>query len=568
MVNQISLRIATYYKRLILLFLSYLFVSCNTPTDVPIMKDGIIDLSHWDITKNTSFHIEGKGFFYWKQFPINDDNIFSLENLNQADTVAWPPALWTSLGYESKGFGTYRIFIKNNRDKKNLVLNIPRVLGGVEVWANGKKIKSQGKISKNTDDEEINGQPLRIKLPREEKLDIMFLISDHKHRLGGGLPMLNTIQEEDFFEKKNRSDLLIEGIITFLILVFGVYQIINYFSFPQYKFFLFFGLYCLLGASRQLFIGEAIIYNFIPNINFSIVQKMRYIGYYGGLASIFLYQVSLFPGYIHKKIVISCISIAVLGVLFVIIAPIYYATLIAPFFQVFGLLIILLGIYQMTNAIKDRKSFAIEIGIGLFVMCLLLGNDLLNAMMIVQTKFLINYGLLAFVFFQVIINKKIQKKRELDVIQLSDSVEQLSVRIDKKQEEISELKSESYKQIKSKEILVENLKKLASKDESISIQNIIIDIKSELLDNAQLVKIKNELEIINDNFFEKLNDKHPDLTKTDLEICSMIRMGLKRKEVASIRNTSLEAVKSSRFRLKKKLNLSKDEDLDYYIKTL
>ena len=201
-------------------------------------------------------------------------------------------------------------------------------------------------------------------------------------------------------------------------------------------------------------------------------------------------------------------------------------------------------------------------------MCLLLANDLLNAMMLIQTKFLITYSFLAFVFFQVIINKKIQKKKELDLINLSNSVEELSVKIDKKQEEISELKSESYKQIRSKEILVENLKKLASKDESISIQNIIIDIKSELLENAQLVKIKSELEVINDNFFERLNDKHPSLTKTDLEICSMIRMGLKRKEIASIRNTSLEAVKSSRFRLKKKLNLSKEEDLDLYIKSL
>ncbi|WP_272149198.1 7TM diverse intracellular signaling domain-containing protein [Tenacibaculum aiptasiae] len=560
--------IATYCKWYILLFLSTLLISCHQSKDTPLIKDGTIDLPHWNINKNTSFRIQGKGLFYWKQFPLNDNDNFSLKYLTKADTIDWPPVLWTSLGYKSKGYGTYRIFIENNNSKKKLVLNIPRVLGGVEVWINGKKIKSHGKISKNPENEELDGRPLRIKLPREKKLDIMFLISDSKHRLGGGLPMLNTIQEEDFFEKNNKSDFLIEGIITFLILVFGVYQVINYLSFPQYKFFLFFGLFCLFGASRQLFIGEAIIYNFIPNIGFSIVQKMRYIGYYGGLAAIFLYQVSLFPGYIHKKIVQFCFAIAILGVVYVILVPIYYTTLSAPFFQVFGLIIILIGTYQMVCAIKDKKPFAIEIGISLFIMCLLLANDLLNAMMLIQTKFLITYSFLAFVFFQVIINKKIQKKRELDLINLSNSVEELSVKIDKKQEEISELKSESYKQIRSKEILVENLKKLASKDESISIQNIIIDIKSELLENAQLVKIKSELEVINDNFFERLNDKHPSLTKTDLEICSMIRMGLKRKEIASIRNTSLEAVKSSRFRLKKKLNLSKEEDLDLYIKSL
>lgn len=554
-----------YSQWLIFILIFFTSISCRKSEDVPKIKKSVIDLSHWNFIESPSFNVQGKGLFYWKQFPIDNENTFNLDNLKKADTISWPPVLWTSLNYPSKGYGTYRLFVKQSNPKKALVLNIPRVLGGVEVWINNKKNKVQGKISMNSNEEALNGQPLRITLPNEDKLDIMILISNHKHRLGGGFPMQNTIEEATFFEKNNKSDFLIEGIITFLILIFGVYQIINYFSFPQYKFFLFFGIYCLFGASRQLFIGEAIIYNFIPNIPFSIVQKMRYIGYYGGLAAIFLYQVNLFPGYLHKKIVTTCLATTILGVVLVLFLPVYHTTFTAPFFQVFGLIIILIGVYQMVNAVKNKTPFAIEVSISLIVMCLLLANDLLNAMMLIQTKFLINYGFLAFVFFQVVINKKIQKKKELDIIKLADSVAQLSIQIDKKQEEISELKSESYKQIKSKELLVKNLKKVASKDTSISLQNIIIDIKSELLENAQLIKIKSELEVLNDNFFEKLNDKHPDLTKTDLEICSMIRLGLKRKQIASVRNTSLEAVKSNKYRLKKKLHLSKNESLDNYI---
>ena len=61
---------------------------------------------------------------------------------------------------------------------------------------------------------------------------------------------------------------------------------------------------------------------------------------------------------------------------------------------------------------------------------------------------------------------------------------------------------------------------------------------------------------------------HPNLSKTDTEICSLIRIGLSRKEVANLRNTSLDAVKTARFRLKKKLNLSAEEALDDYINTL
>ncbi|WP_075341534.1 7TM diverse intracellular signaling domain-containing protein [Tenacibaculum agarivorans] len=565
----------TYYKLFfkILFFIGIGFtVSCSDldSNQQPRLEKGVIDFSQVNFEEQPTTILQGDGLFYWKQWPLDDEGKFSVEKLQKPEKIEWPPVLWTTLDYPSKGYGTYRITLKRQltNQKNKIILNIPRILGGAEVWINGRKVASHGKISKESTSEKLDGRPLRIELPEEAVLDIMFLISNHKHRLGGGIAMLNTIEDQSYFEQQNKTKPLLEGIITFVIILFGVGQIINFYSFPRYKFYLFFGLFCLLGASRQLFIGEVLIYNFFPNIDFSIVQRMRYIGYYGGLASVFLYQVYLLPGYINSKFVISSVVIALLGIVYVLLAPVYYTTLSAPFFQVYGLLFIGVGGYQVIRALKDGRPLAKVIALGVCVAAFLLANDLLNAMLIIQSKYLINYGLLVYVFFQILVNKKIQKQREKDLIQLSGDFEELSSLMDKKQEEISELKSESYKQIKSKEKLVENLKKVIAEDESISIYNIIADVKSELVEDANLIKIKSEMEELDNEFFNRLKDLHPNLTKTDLEICSLIRVGLRRKEIASVRNTSLEAVKSSRFRLKKKLNLSINENLDRYIKKL
>ena len=144
----------------------------------------------------------------------------------------------------------------------------------------------------------------------------------------------------------------------------------------------------------------------------------------------------------------------------------------------------------------------------------------------------------------------------------------LNNKVATKTEEINELLTETIQHIKSKERIAENLQKLSNENEGVTLKSIIADLKASKADNAKLMLIKQNIEQVNFEFIKKLKNTHPELTKTDVEICSLIRIGLSRKEVANLRNTSLEAVKTSRFRLKKKLNLSADDALDDYINTL
>ena len=170
------------------------------------------------------------------------------------------------------------------------------------------------------------------------------------------------------------------------------------------------------------------------------------------------------------------------------------------------------------------------------------------------------FFLVAISFFYVINQQKIKEQAYQNIL--------LNNKVASKTEEINELLTETMRHIKSKERIAENLQKLSNEKEGITLKSIIADLRASKADNAKLMLIKQNIEQVNFEFIKKLRQLHPELTKTDVEICSLIRIGLSRKEVANLRNTSLEAVKTSRFRLKKKLKLTAEQSLDAYINAL
>ena len=84
----------------------------------------------------------------------------------------------------------------------------------------------------------------------------------------------------------------------------------------------------------------------------------------------------------------------------------------------------------------------------------------------------------------------------------------------------------------------------------------------------KLSALQNKIEEANLGFDAKLVDTYSTLTKAEREVCALLRINLSMKEVASIRNTSVESVKSIRYRLRKKMGIPKHTELELYIQSL
>ena len=78
---------------------------------------------------------------------------------------------------------------------------------------------------------------------------------------------------------------------------------------------------------------------------------------------------------------------------------------------------------------------------------------------------------------------------------------------------------------------------------------------------------KLHFEQVHQHFFTRLKEACPDLSSAELKLCALIRLNLNMKESATILGISPTSVKTARYRLRKKLNLSQEESiLDYLLK--
>ena len=116
--------------------------------------------------------------------------------------------------------------------------------------------------------------------------------------------------------------------------------------------------------------------------------------------------------------------------------------------------------------------------------------------------------------------------------------------------------------------LQEIVEKLEATTSSAEKNTLINDVKKLAKENLVIDKnweyFRNFFEETQFGFNAKLLSKHPKLKPNDLKMCALIRLNLNIKETAKILGISPGSVKTSRYRLRKKLGLeSKDEIIDY-----
>jgi len=73
---------------------------------------------------------------------------------------------------------------------------------------------------------------------------------------------------------------------------------------------------------------------------------------------------------------------------------------------------------------------------------------------------------------------------------------------------------------------------------------------------------------VHSDFLEILAERYPKLTPTELKVCALIKIDLSTKEIAQILNTEARSVEKYRQRIRKKLMLRQDENLNAFLLTI
>jgi tetratricopeptide (TPR) repeat protein len=138
--------------------------------------------------------------------------------------------------------------------------------------------------------------------------------------------------------------------------------------------------------------------------------------------------------------------------------------------------------------------------------------------------------------------------------------------------EVKNLVADNSMRLEFLKQLLLKLKDQRKSNSSVEVKNYIKDlsfnIQQQITTESQLTLLKKKIDAINDGFDNMLINAFKELTKTEREVCSLLRLSLSVKEIASIRNSSSDAIKVTRYRIRKKMNVPKGQKLEVFIQNL
>jgi tetratricopeptide (TPR) repeat protein/DNA-binding CsgD family transcriptional regulator len=165
-------------------------------------------------------------------------------------------------------------------------------------------------------------------------------------------------------------------------------------------------------------------------------------------------------------------------------------------------------------------------------------------------------------------NKIIQGNLEKEKIKK----EVLLQKFNRSEIEVKNLVADNSMRLEFLKQLLSQLKDQRTSISSIEVKNYIKDlsfkIQQQVTTESQLTILKQKINSINDGFDNMLITDFKELTKTEREVCALLRLNLSVKEIASIRNSSSDAIKVTRYRIRKKMNIPKDKKLEVFIQSL
>ena len=117
--------------------------------------------------------------------------------------------------------------------------------------------------------------------------------------------------------------------------------------------------------------------------------------------------------------------------------------------------------------------------------------------------------------------------------------------------------------------LRDELKKLSSvPHDSTSghqVNYLVRKINKEIDDENHWKVFETHFESVHEEFLNRLKNEFPELTPRELKLCAYLRMNISSKEIAVLMNISTRGVEISRYRLRKKLGLSRQTNLTDFI---
>lgn len=552
---------------------------------------GWIDLREWDWEAAPNIPLSGE----WR-FAAGDG--IALEQ--GAPGYVQVPGPWdaqadTSVPHFGKFSYQIQVLLGATRPA-DLALYVEEFLTAYTLSINGLPLPGNGNPGDDRASTRPAFAPRYFLLPQTRDTLTIQLTGSNFHHRHSGLIISPRLGSSAAILADSHRDMILGGILVGLMLMNGLYQFMLYFHRRTTVAPLLQGLSSLVLGLHFLCLNERWLYVWLGEANWAAVYKFELVsivlGIGFGMQFFWVFLERVLPARLHIALqgFLGCAG------LFVLLSPVHVA---AEIDRVIPWIVVLMTLYMaflVGRALRMKVQDALPLLIVnvAFVVAVLLDNFLvgehvanLHATHYLGGGYVLSLSWIlsrrtAHAFQKVSALSTALEKANQELEQqnkwLEQEVEQRTralveaqanahqLEIAQKKRDLEALSANNTRKVQLTRNLIDELQKLMQEgDPQHGLRSLISNLRGQMSTEEKLEVLQADFEQVNAEFFERLQTQFPGLSKTEREICAYLKLNLSSKDIAALRNTSLNTINVARHRIRKKLGLDRDDELEAFV---
>lgn len=163
------------------------------------------------------------------------------------------------------------------------------------------------------------------------------------------------------------------------------------------------------------------------------------------------------------------------------------------------------------------------------------------------------------------------REREKEIVMLRNQTLEYNLR-----HKSQDLATSTMNLIRKNEMLLkikEDLDKMqtyvSSKEDNVKVIKLLSKVQKDIRENIEhdddWQKFEHNFDMVYEDYLKRLGERFPQLTVGDKRLCAYLKMDLCSKDIAPLLNMSVRSVEMARYRLRKKMELSRDINLTDFL---
>ncbi|SET06486.1 ATP-binding protein [Paenibacillus sp. NFR01] len=353
-------------------FLSFLLIfglveaTDNKAESHKLARDGILDLTDWNVQSNKVVPLDGQWEFYWNQLVEPGAGVEAARRFMEV------PGFWWHKGEDggmiAKGAATYRLLIKLKPSETVYGLRVSNIRMASEIYVNGHKVGQSGVPALSQSTYTYENKPYNAFFSVQGDTAEIIIHAANYENPQGGIPyeiFFGSAQGINIF---NINSTILNLTLIASLIMLGCYQLGVYIIRREQKGLLYFGLSCIIIAWSFASNGDRVIvehFHWTPELYY----KIQAVSLYSSLIPMVLFIKIMCKGLISRRF----LNMAAYG------TGVYVAVVLFTPFQWYSSLnlpvsIMQVGVYSMIiivllhSYLRGKLSDFSKISLGLFIL--------------------------------------------------------------------------------------------------------------------------------------------------------------------------------------------------------